>query len=280
MYKYLQTFLSRGILDYSKSMVNHKCKSLFSSIGLVSTILSTGFLVCSDCVQSQTLTAFRGFQLPGWATEAWIKNDKPYKKIEDEVDTAIARHEFTMLDIATYQTQADKNIHDPLVQFRWTYAVYRANQENSPIKSGLYPFTSALGRAPNPHSYEYSRIGFLIQTQFSPDPHYVNLGERLLAQKPSDYLVEYKLAGCIDPTHSPEAKIKAFKYAHDLIRMKPNDPRSYVALGGVYYYLWSVSHNHVEGQQAIIAYQHSLQLDPPEKGKNLANSIIDEIRHG
>jgi len=62
--------------------------------------------------------------------------------------------------------------------------------------------------------------------------------------------------------------------------MKPSDPRSYVALGGVYYYLWSVTHNKLDGEQAITAYRHSLELNPPEKGKNLANKIIDQIQHG
>lgn len=220
------------------------------------------------------------YPLPEWATQPWTGDDKPYKKIEHEIDTAISQRKLTTADITAYETQADKNPQDPQAQFRWTYACYRAAQADPPIPVGRYPFIYALGRAPFPHSSEYARIGFLVLTQAGAEPHFLGLGERLLARNPNDYVLEYQLQGCVDPTLSPAKEKQAFQYAHDLLRMKSNDPRSYVALGSVYYYLWSDTHDRVTGQKAIAAYRRALKLGPPQKGVELANRIIAEIQHG
>jgi len=183
-------------------------KQSFDTWRLSKTLLLLSLCVLqTNNVLAQTQVAPVGFPLPNWATEPWYHSDDPYRSIEQEVDSAIAKQALTSKDLLDFQTIATTQNQSAPAQFRWTYAAYRAGQEKIHV-DGIYPLTSALGRSPNPHCYEYSRIGFLIQTQFGPDPHYVKLGDRLLAYKPHDYIVEYKLVGCVDPNLSQKIKLK------------------------------------------------------------------------
>lgn len=219
--------------------------------------------------------------MPAWATEPWTGNDQPYEKIEAEVDKIFSQNKMTRALLTQYQTTADKKLKDPQAQFRWYYASLRARESHPAILQKIYPGPAVLERPAFPHSYQYSRIGFLVETEDGPSPNYKDLGVRLLRQHPQDYELEYHLAICFDPSRSPEAKQEALTYAQDLIRMKPNDTRSYATLAHVYYYCWSVSKNKDDADKAISAYQQYLQLGPRNvDSRKLAENIIKEIQGG
>lgn len=216
---------------------------------------------------------------PVWATAPWQGGDKPYQQIEASVDRLFASSSVSTTLLQTYQNTADQNHSDPQAQFRWAYASYRAREATPPIVQRQSVGLGALERATFPGSYRYARLCFLVGTQFGPNPYLKDAGQRLLRRGPNDYDVEYSLARSFDPTRSPQATHLALSYAQDLLKKKPNDARSYSALGGIYYYLWLVKHDKADGERAVQAYQHYLTLHPPsDKKRKLAQRIIDDIR--
>lgn len=209
-----------------------------------------------------------------WLVEDWKGNDKPYRSMRRSVDTAFAKRQMTTAVLEKLRAYAESNPHDPQAQFRWGYASFLATQQYPPIAQrrviNLYP----LEVVEFPHSYEYARLCFLVGTR-TPDPRFEPFGEHLLAQNPRDYEVLYRTVGSFDPTLSRPARIKGLKMAHDLIRIRPHDPRSFAALGNVNYYIWSRGHDPVAKRDAISACRRYLAF--PQVGPSQRHITLDII---
>ena len=235
-------------------------KSTFNKIGRW--FLYCVLLICFNRYgQAQSTSQVIISEKP-WQTATWNGNEQPYKVARANIEQAASRKSLSAQKITDYRLTAEKNPSNPLTQFRWAYASYQATHSIPSVLQTVYPQLGDLERPTFPHSYEYSRVAFLIGSG-AGNPHLREVGERLLQHQPKDFDVEYQLSKCIDPTLSPQDKESDLTHARNLIKMRPNDRRSYGALGRIYYYLWSVSHNSSDGERAVKAYKQSLKLGVP-----------------
>lgn len=216
--------------------------------------------------------------IPNWTLEEWSGNDAHYKIIEANIDSQIAQRQLTSEALKHYKVRAEAKPPNPEDIFRWVYASYKAERVVPPIAQTNSPGSGIMSQA-QPHSYEFTRLHFLLQTDEGGYPIFRSVGERLIKRNPKDYVVKYFLITCIDPTISDRAKQDALSYARALIKEQPNRPSAYLALGSIYYILWSVNKRDEDGKYAVSAYSKYLHLAPLNaRGRAQSVQIIKTIQ--
>lgn len=224
-----------------------------------------------------------GFSIPppAWTLEAWTADDKPYKQIEADIDKALSAHALDKGTLEAYRLAAEKDYRNPQTVFRWVYASYKGRRAVPPIPQANFPGPGVMDRVRPTHSYEYTRLRFLVQVEQGGFPTFRDVGERLLKHTPDDYVVRYYVITCIDPTVSASARHEALARAADLIRDYPQRPGPYLIRASVYYLLWYVHHSRSDGEQAIAGYQKylSFKAAKPEKAAEI-EGFIKEVTEG
>lgn len=197
-----------------------------------------------------------------WTEEEWTGNEAPYQELRNSIDSNKSQGKLKPEMIENYKALHQKKSDDPLAVFRWGYASFQATQSNPPVPQKQLVAPNAFDTIPSPHTYEYTRLRFLVGAHYNPDVHLQHVGERLLNRKPDDKDVMYYLIQCYKPWRSTSEKQKAVSLAQDLVHAAPDRPGSYSALGGVYFSSWMAGHGKEDADKAVSAYQHYLRIAP------------------
>lgn len=217
-----------------------------------------------------------------WEEDSWMANERPYQeakaKLFQEVTQVKGQEATTALSLVQSTGQeARAHRFNALAAFRYGYAVFLASQRGVTLQRGsiskgnfqddLLNAERNLQELPAPHSYEVSRVLFLLRAKMQWSSQMTLLGERLLAHDPSDRavkngLVQFLLTGFLPP---PEQKL-ALLCAQSLVQQGPSDPAWYMTLGSVYYRLWEHSgfHDAQNKAGAIQSYSKAATLLPKD----------------
>jgi hypothetical protein len=168
--------------------------------------------------------------------------------------------------LAERKGSAEQQPRDPLAQFGWAFAAYRAAKDAQTFAehdAKLKGTREALSRVPSPRAYEYARLRFLIENSVAPVVGLLPLGKRLLSRNPGDSEVKYFVRRLLSWSPSLGDKTTALQYARDLVKVEPQNGRYRAALGAAYKNLFDKTGNPALADNAIAAYRESIQLSPP-----------------
>ena len=201
-----------------------------------------------------------------WRTEAWTGDERPYKSIRASVDAALAAKINPDVLLTKYKAAAVRSPADPKNLFRWAYTAYMAaTQAGNPDKMGTMQVLEAREAFPfahSPHTYEYDRLRFLIQSSDFGPVDMVPVGARLLKSHPNDYDVNYNYVKCLSNDPKQTSRLKALAGARKLVQQHPNLPSVYALLASSCWTLWAANNDKSYAMKAVAAYQQYLQKAP------------------
>ena len=205
-----------------------------------------------------------------WTREAWTGDDKPYQQARTEIEGQFIDAKNPELLLQNYKTDALKSPHDTLAQFRWACAAYTyASKKTVKDEVGFRILPSvilALASVPSPHTYDYDRLRFLIQSFAIVVPYQLkSIAERLLKKNPEDALVKYALAALLNNSNNSRDRVMAMVYAQQLVNKYPKDAKYYSLLAGFAYTTWFRSKTQTDANKAIAAYQRYLDIAGPDE---------------
>lgn len=232
-------------------------------LAALAVLLLAGLAVCERPLvaqlaspQQQTSSA------TSWMTEKWTGDETHYAAARENINRDFSRGGITVAYLKGLETAWNQDEQDPLKLFRWAYARYKAQGLHPPIPFTTVPAYGAFNEVPSPHTYEYARVRFLIETSLSRPRELMAIGKRLLARNPDDFDVEFALSRCFGETMSAEEKQSALAYADHLINKYPNKSSVYAVKAGVYFSYWIDHRNKQDARDAIQWYQKYLKVAP------------------
>lgn len=197
-----------------------------------------------------------------WATKDWSGDDEQYVRVRDEVDSDFTDGKVTSAYLSDLETKWKQNKTDPLILFRWAYAHQRARDLHPPLEANILIPGDLFNAAPAPHSYQYTRIRFLAETNFGSHRELLALGKRLLSHEPNDFYVEYAVGNCFGEKLTPAAKQEALTYTDHMLQKYPTRPSVYALKGGTYFSYWIDHRNKQDARDAIKWYKIYLKKAP------------------
>lgn len=228
--------------------------------------------------KDQATARERGFPPPrDWMADPWTGSDAPFATIRAEVDKISDQNQWSRSTLESYRKQAASDPKDPAAQFRWAYAYYKSWNDGVPFDSlgdhldTLRALAWDLEQAPSPHSYEYTRLLYLISASDTP-AFLTPVGKRLLRHTPKDYAVEFYFYPGLLSSPSLADRKEALLGAQNLVREFPATGGPYAALASIYLARWNMG-DKPSGPLAVAAYQKYLSMPPrgmtPETRKDV-----------
>ena len=208
-----------------------------------------------------------------WAFENWTGDDTPYAAARAEIEQAMAAGKSPLTLGLQYGPQAKKEPNNPLAQFRWAYAVWTAGRSQStvrPAPSLRFAAELALAEAPQPHTYNYDRLHYMIWIQGGgggPSYYLRDLSVRLLKKDPNDFLVYLGQALIYTQHHYKEPNPQGYVLIQALLKKYPNRPEAYDALGCWYYSQYMFYHDPKNYPLAITYYKKAADMYPVKSAR-------------
>ncbi len=240
----------------------------------------------ADVTQAQSTNIIRdyaGSDIPqerwNWVNEQWTGDDRPFQKIEANVDAAPNSEQEAGRLAAQYRLKAIAAPKDARATFAWAYAVMKyihIAPLSTETRIMSYRVREALDQPPSPHSYTYDRLRFLLSYDKS---HIMGLGERLLKQNPADHAVKLQLVYIytgsfgssllVSEGAASKFKTRALQLAEELIKSDSTNTDYRAALGNIYAFYFTRHYQDKQYQReyavkALAAYQDYLQLAKPD----------------
>lgn len=241
----------------------------------LSVLLLVGLALCVRPLVAQLASSQQTSSTSSWMTEKWTGDDRPYAAARENIDREFSRGGITVVYLNGLEVAWNQDEHNPLKLFRWAYARYRAQGLHPAIPFTTIPDYGAFNGVASPHTYEYTRVRFLIEICNERRRELMAVGRRLLAHSPNDFDVEYGLTFCFGESMSVEEKQAALTYADHLVQKYPNKPSAYSVKGGVYFSYWIDHRDKQDARDAIQWYQQYLKLAPVNyEWRKRAESII------
>jgi hypothetical protein len=252
-----------------------------------------------------------------WTDNKWTADDAPYLKIRREVDKGIADGTITGYESSEVHDGKYWREHpnpNPQSIFRNSYIGYQLSyhawyhyhpskkysslREEWPdyqrrgrlVESNAYDAMLAMKTVKNPHSYQYSRLLFLLESFESADiraggagfanpDDLITEGKNLLAHRPKDLEVKLMLAKLLYNPYVSDQQKQALKYAQEVVAAKPQWPQAWEALGNAYRELNSkIIATKIQQNQSnsaeLAAYRKCLQIATKDYGPRIAVEIL------
>jgi hypothetical protein len=211
-----------------------------------------------------------------WANETWGNNDKPYQETKADIDKALVQGQDLEKLLDKYKSAALDSPTNPVEQFRWAYLAYRIsllpqNQDKGVDKIGLS--LEAMYRPVSPHSYEYDRLRFLMESYLTSNYELIGLGRRLIQRDPQNQDIQfYAIRNLSDPKDWGDrtslgivsSQKQALLLLQTFIQKYPTSSSGYNLLGGLYSEMYLKSNNPADRDHAVAAlrqYQKMVALD-------------------
>jgi len=241
--------------------------AVVSATGITRFIHAEAITPSGENKKNRATAVKSGFSPPtDWMADQWTGSDKPFMTIRAEIDKISKQNQFSRSTLEGYRKQARSNPKDPVAQFRWGYAYYKA--WNDGVSFGtpdenldtLLDVAWGLQQAPSPHSYEYTRLLFIISALRTP-AFLSPVGKRLLRHTPKDYDVEFYFYQSLLSSAAPAERKEALLGTQKLTKEYPSKGGPYVALAEVYWVQWERG-DIQSGPLAVAAYQKYLSMPP------------------
>jgi len=248
-----------------------------------------------------------------WTDNHWTADDAPFLKIRHEVDEGIASGKIKRYDDPDMFSQQERMIHhwtDVMGVYRGAYigsklAYHKWYHFNSSrrffhgiiqdqtgrhqgtqleirreiVADNMYRAAFMMRTFPNPHSFQYSRLLFLLESlgvinrtyrKAAPDELIIE-GKNLAAHRPDDWEVKLMLARMLDTFVDRNHQKQALDYAQEVAAAKPKWPQAWETLGIAYNSLASEKNIEKAGQKqnlatALVAYQNCVRIAPIDYG--------------
>ncbi len=202
-----------------------------------------------------------------WKSSPWTGDEKPYKSIRQSIDKMIAQGNNPRDLELRYRKPADKDFYNPQTQFRWAYAAYRAMKADPKAEYAyngelLYRTIRAMDGTLKAHTYEWTRLRFLLGILDSSTKGFIPVGDRLLKYDPKDIEVKYQFLTVLGFSRDVKNIKRAVAIAQNMLREHPKSARYHSSLAGAYVNLWRAGGSVESGDQAIAEYKTYLQLAP------------------
>ncbi len=174
-----------------------------------------------------------------WEAEQWTASETPYREAEKQVLQALNTKDEKQLRsvYARLEAKAEAQPTDAMAQFKQGVALSRLIRRGiDDLRKSRY-LLERMSRL-SPHSYMFARTRYLVErghNHYSPDVRQV--GRRLLKRSPDDYVVLYYQTTALD-TRIPRERKESFAHAKRILKMRPNDYKSYYLMGDRYRALW------------------------------------------
>jgi len=248
-----------------------------------------------------------------WTDNHWTADDAPFLKIRHEVDAGIASGKIKRYDAPDMFSQQERMIHhwtDMLGAYRGAYigsklAYHKWYHFNSSrrffhgiiqdrtgrhqgtqleirreiVADNMYRAVFMMQTFPNPHSFQYSRLLFLLESLGRVNWTYrkavpgelIIEGKNLVAHRPDDWEVKLMLARMLDTFDDRNHQKQALDYAQEVAAAKPKWPQAWEASGIAYDSLASEKDLEKSEQKknlaaALIAYQNCVRIAPVDYG--------------
>ena len=202
-----------------------------------------------------------------WTTEQWDGSEQPYQQIRKRIDD-LADHGADLLALSNAnKSVADAAPNDPKAQYAWAYAAWkftRLPHESEKRYSLLQDIPEALAATPSPHSYEYARMRFIIQSSLVCKPQLRSVGKRLLQREPSDDDVKNLLVRVYIPVQTLAEKAEAIAYLRQLIAENPKKASYQATYGWIYMTSYEALKQPSDADKAISYFQTYLRIAPAD----------------
>ena len=219
--------------------------------------------------KKQAVPPYHWFNHTEWGSELWTGNYKPYQVTRSQIEIAlVARPEYSKILLAKYATVAEAHPASSLAQFRWAYISLRlAPTPRFQGEDGLDAVRDGFAHPPSPHTYDYTRLRFLLHEHALADNKLIGLGARLLKHQPNDFPVQYYYLESLRNSSSPMDRQTALVEVNHLIQQQPTKASLYALKGSLYLAKWAgdkTTHQprQVDGDFCIAAYQQYLDRAP------------------
>ncbi|PQV63315.1 hypothetical protein B1R32_11342 [Abditibacterium utsteinense] len=199
-----------------------------------------------------------------WLQEKWSGDERPYRKIRDDIDKAFVQNKVTQAMLSRYTLRAKKTPSEPLERFGQIYSLYRGAADHYPgAEKEIYQLEGAFRNIPLAHKYEFTRVHFLVSAFCLSHTRLEPLGTQFIKRDPKDYSVKREMIDILD-TIDPKQRKRALVYAQDLRKLRPQSALPYASLASVHFGNWSITRSTAEKQLAIKNYQQFLKLASPQ----------------
>lgn len=218
-----------------------------------------------------------------WSSQEWTANDHPFRAAKTEIDKAVKNGKKPEVVAQACEGQANKRPLQAIAVFRWAYAVDKAVAAKKPFDpEGLRKPLILMRRTMPPHSYEYARLRFLLESSLGGSGSYSltkMVGERLLQRNPKDVSVKMRMCSILTSSRNPQEPQRALKMAKELVADNSKSANRYLCLGNVYYSLWFRDQQKVQREGAIAAFRQYLKLKPAnEPGRERVQGLINLLQ--
>lgn len=184
--------------------------------------------------QSVTVAPMTEFERTGttmdgwdWTKATWTEDDAPYQAIVDKIEYDLHHGKTAHAVVTNYHALEEYHSQDPLAVFAWGAAKWRSScwvSSNVASDWDLSALPDELADVyPQPHTYNYVRLRFLVQADGNPMPELQSVGERLLAHDPKDVDVQWQLIKVLRRIQYPAQNAEAIKIAQALVDKKPTE---------------------------------------------------------
>jgi len=216
-----------------------------------------------------------------WLSEPWTNNDRQFASARLGIQKLV-KNGFDPSALAKkYAVIAQKNPANSLLIFRWGLATdYAAHDQNIVWEPPYYrQLLLDMAAVQSPHSREFARMRFLIESRFTGETYLKKVGERLLQRDPNDTAVKIAMFPVLNVLTNPDDSNVALRYANDLIVANPRNPVAYRKLGDVYYLISIRTNTKQDSQKAIKAYQLYLKYaKPTDNYFSRINHLLDVLQ--
>ena len=203
-----------------------------------------------------------------WAFEQWTGDDAPYAAVRSQIEHAANAGQPPLSLVSQYAAQAKREPNNPLAQFAWAYTVRLADKALPTSKAMAdlrFAAELAISEAPQPHTYNYDRLHYLIWILGGgggPSYYLRDLTTRLLKKDPNDFPVLLGQALIYTQNREKAPKQHGYVLIQQMIKKYPNKPEVYDALACWYYTQYMFYHNPDNYQQAMKYYRKALEMYP------------------
>lgn len=232
-------------------------------VTIVTIIFSASAATIADGAIAQNIQ--KDSRSEGWLSEPWTGDETHFLTARSETEKLLRNGYDSKALAKKYALRAQKHPTSPLLVFRWGLATYYAAQKESDVWEPPYrqALLATLSTVPSPHSREFARMRFLIESRFLGETYLKKIGERLLNYNPNDTAVKISIFRVLSVITNPDDSQIALSYARGLIVANPRNPLAYRKLGGVYYEISIRVNTRANCQAAINAYQSFLKYSKP-----------------
>jgi len=229
-------------MHFWEHLLNVSCCIFISTLFFGAVVLAKADQLEELAVKPPPLTAYyrTGVTPDGWvwADEKWSGDNAPYAEIRSRIDSQMCGGAGKVQALLNFQAVAASRPHDPEAQFGYAYAAWKIHESVNNLAKILDVLEDSLDRlesVPSPHTYDFVRLRFLIQSALMPKPEMLSVGKRLLDKDPNDLEVKYRFASLLMTVpDGAREKALALPVIDQLIKAEPADPNPYYLRGLVY----------------------------------------------